>query len=124
LGTVPGAFSYPAPDNDISSPQVSVSADENPEFVASPTTIILTRVGGSGTGDLVDLFGPAPDPMSFGRWVREQRYRLGLSQRAFGQLIGCTQAHVANVERGHDGLSSWSNWRFRELVRELAGEAA
>jgi DNA-binding transcriptional regulator YiaG len=70
----------------------------------------------------LDLFlGEAlTDPVAFGRQVRQERQRMGLSQRAFGQRIGCQQAHVANVERGHDRFSEWSRRRLVELVRREA----
>jgi len=70
----------------------------------------------------LDLFQDqeTDDPLTFARWIREQRQRMGLSQRALAQRIGCRQPHLANVERGHDRLDEWPSRRLRELIKEAA----
>ena len=102
------------------------------QSVASDTTVILTRVVGveedvKGRRALKDLLpeeqrslfprGALSDPLAFGRWLKEQRCALGFSQRALAPKIGCSQSHLANVERGHDKLGSWARRRLEELIR-------
>jgi hypothetical protein len=64
----------------------------------------------------LDLFRGAPigDPIQFGRRLREERQRLGLSQRALAERIGASQPHIANAERGHDRVGAWLRRRLRE----------
>jgi Bifunctional DNA primase/polymerase, N-terminal/Helix-turn-helix len=98
------------------------------QFVASETTVILTRGVGveedgkgrrAGKDEQRSLFpqGALSDPLAFGRWLKEQRCALGFSQRALAPKIGCSQSHLANVERGHDKLGSWARRRLDELIR-------
>jgi transcriptional regulator with XRE-family HTH domain len=72
----------------------------------------------------LDLFqdqeAKGDDPLTFAQWVRDQRQRLGLSQRALARRIGCRQPHLANVERGHDRLGEWPSRLLRELLKEVA----
>jgi ribosome-binding protein aMBF1 (putative translation factor) len=70
----------------------------------------------------LDLFQDqeTDDPLTFARWIREQRLRLGISQSALAQRIGCRQPHLANVERGHDRLGEWPSQRLRELIEAAA----
>jgi hypothetical protein len=64
----------------------------------------------------LDLFrgSPIADPMDFGRRLRDERRRLGLSQRALAHRIGSSQPHIANAERGHDRVGEWLRRRLQE----------
>jgi hypothetical protein len=64
----------------------------------------------------LDLFRGAPiaDPLQFGRRLRDERQRLGLSQRALADRIGSSQPHIANAERGHDRVGGWLRLRLHE----------
>jgi DNA-binding XRE family transcriptional regulator len=112
-----GTFPTPSPANDAHLRQPFVHAPENFDIVAPEATVILTSGGDRLSAG---LFGAAPDPLAFGRWVREQRLRLGLSQSALARRIGCRQLHLANVERGHDRLGEWPSRRLRELIEAAA----
>lgn len=70
-----------------------------------------------------DLFQGEPkisDPLAFGRHLRRERLKRGLTQQGIAEYLGCRRSHVANVERGHDHLSPWAQQRFFELVRSVA----
>ena len=66
----------------------------------------------------LDLFPSGPK--TFSGPIRELRERLGLSQRALAEKLGCRQPHIANVECGRDRLGTWPSQRLRELIKEAA----
>ena len=115
------AFSAPPAANDLQPLQTIAKTRENGAFVASDATVILTTKGGSylasGQGT---LFPTMADPLEFGRWVRQQRLQLGLSQRDLGIQLGCGRAHIANIERNHDRLGDWALRRLLELIGAAA----
>jgi hypothetical protein len=103
------AFSAPPAANDQLAVQLTTTKQELGDTVASHHTRILTMVGGGARPPPLEAPG-LDQPLEFGRWLRTERRRLGISQRALAQRIGCGQSHVAHVERGRD--------RFSIAVRE------
>lgn len=77
------------------------------------------RLAAVGAPVQLDLF-PAPSPPSFSDQIRALRDRLGLSQRALAEKVGCCQPHIANVEHGRDRLGDWPRRRLRDLMQEAA----
>jgi transcriptional regulator with XRE-family HTH domain len=45
------------------------------------------------------------DPKQIGKRVRSERRRLAMSQSALAKLIGTTQGHVSDWERGYHMMS-------------------
>ncbi len=79
----------------------------------------LSRLVGRSRPEQLDLFSVQPTP-AFSNQIRALRDRLGLSQRALAEMVGCRQPHIANVERGRDRLGEWPRRRLRDLMREAA----
>ncbi len=52
------------------------------------------------------LFGDLEPTPTRAEQLRRLRMEAGMTQTAFGELIGLRQPHVANVERGHDPVAS------------------
>jgi hypothetical protein len=127
-------FSTASPANDVRWDQGIEPAWKKGASVASETTEILTIEGGSYQasegakaesatcgGEQTEMFGVSmSDPLAFGRWVRQQRLALGMSQMSMASKLGCTQPHLANVERGHDKLGEWRRRRLVELLKGAA----
>ena len=63
---------------------------------------------------------PAEPCLGLAAQVKEIRERLGLSQRALGEKIGCRQPHIANIEKERDRLGDWPLRRLHDLMREAA----
>lgn len=48
--------------------------------------------------------------------------RLGMSQAALAEAVGCSQKHVSGIMRGHTGMSAWFVARV-EVALDIRGLA-
>lgn len=55
--------------------------------------------------------------MNIGLEIKKRREARGLSQEAFGQMLGISGQQVSNIERGYGGVAM----KHREHVKDILG---
>lgn len=55
--------------------------------------------------------------ISFGKRVREERIRLGLSQEKFAELVGLHRTYIGMVERGEKNITINNIKRIAKALR-------